>query len=162
MFLCVVGNFLLVPLVTLGLIWLFQANTMVAVGFMILAVCPGAPVGPPLTALGKGDLSIAIGMMVVLAALSSILSPLLLGFLISKCAPEADLHIDFLTIARTLVVSQLVPLAIGLAIHHWAPALTRRIARPVGLLSNVLMLALIVTIIATQYHMLADIRLRGW
>jgi BASS family bile acid:Na+ symporter len=67
------ANYVIVPIVTLGLLSLFQANPMVSVGFFILAVCPGAPLGPPLTAIARGNVPWVIGMMVILAGLSAFL-----------------------------------------------------------------------------------------
>src|SRR5436305_14450542 len=41
------ANYVCVPAATVGLLLLFAAHPMVAAGFLILAVCPGAPYGPP-------------------------------------------------------------------------------------------------------------------
>ena len=49
------ANYVLVPAAALALLNLFQANSMVSAGFLVLAVCPGAPVGPPITAIAKGN-----------------------------------------------------------------------------------------------------------
>ena len=43
-----VANFVLVPLATVGLIFLFRPDPLVSAGFLVLAVCPAAPVAPPL------------------------------------------------------------------------------------------------------------------
>src|SRR5262245_31314170 len=87
MALSVVANFVLVPLAPIGLLYAFDANPMVSVGFLILAVCPGAPVGPPFAAIARGDIPSAIGQMVVLAGLSALLSPALLGLLLARLLP---------------------------------------------------------------------------
>jgi BASS family bile acid:Na+ symporter len=157
-----VANYVLVPAVTLGLLRLFQAEPLVSVGFFVLAVCPGAPIGPPVTRIAKGNVPWAIGLMVILAGSSAVLSPALLSGILTWIAPESVLEIDYLAIMRTLVVAQMLPLAVGLGIHHGAPRLTQRIEKPLGTLSNVLLLALIGVILATQYETLAAIRLRGW
>src|SRR5262245_32726163 len=76
--LTLLANFVLVPLVTVGLLYSLGTDAMVSAGFFILAVCPGAPIAPPFTAIAKGSVSSAVGMMVVLSGLSAILSPALL------------------------------------------------------------------------------------
>ncbi len=159
---CVIANYVLVPLVALGLLIAFQANPMVSVGFLILAVCPAAPVGPPLTAIAKGHVSLSIGMMLVLAALSALLSPALLSLLITFIPLESELSVDYFVIVRTLLVAQLLPLAVGLLIHSRWPRLTERIQRPVGLFANIMMLVLIVAIIIAQLETLSAIRWRSW
>ncbi|HEX4589000.1 MAG TPA: bile acid:sodium symporter, partial [Gemmataceae bacterium] len=136
------ANYVLVPGVTLLLLRLFDPDPFVAVGFLILAVCPGAPVSPLATKLAKGNVPWSIGMMVILASLSALLSPALLSVLLSWLLTDSDLTIDYLAIVRTLLVAQLLPLAAGLAIHHWAPKFTGKVAKPINLVANVMLLVL--------------------
>jgi BASS family bile acid:Na+ symporter len=156
------ANYVLVPLVTLGLPSAFRADPLVAAGFLILAACPGAPVGPPITALARGSVPFSVSMMLVLAGLSAPLSPALLGVLLDRIGPGRDIHIDYPGIVRTLLITQMLPLACGLGIRHGAPRLTRAISKPAGLLGNALLLALVGLIVATQHETLAAIRPRGW
>lgn len=160
--LSLVANFLLVPAVTLGLLYLFDANPMVSVGFLILAICPGAPVGPPIAAIAKGDVPSSIGQMVILSGLSALLSPALLSLLMAQLLPVNDLHIDYLAIVRTLLVAQILPLLAGLGLHHGWPKISERLAKPVGLLANLLLLVVTVILLARQFDTLQSIQLRGW
>jgi BASS family bile acid:Na+ symporter len=156
------ANYVLVPVVTLGFLYVFQTNPMVSVGFLILAACPGAPVGPPITAIARGNVPWSIGMMLILAGFSAILSPALLSLLLARMAPDSSLHIRYLAIVQTLLITQLLPLAIGLGIHHMAPGLSQAIVKPVGLLGNALLLSLVGLVMITQYESLAAIHCRGW
>jgi BASS family bile acid:Na+ symporter len=160
--LVLVANYVLVPILTVSLLELLHATPMVAVGFLILAVCPGAPIGPPAATIARANVPWAIGIMVVLAGLSAILSPALLSLLVKQVAPESTIAVDYLAIVRVLMVAQLLPLGVGLAFHHLAPALTGAIARPLALLANIMLLVLIGLILITQFDMLSDIRGRGW
>ena len=157
-----IANYALVPAVTLGLLLAFHADPMVSVGFLILASCPGAPVGPPITAIARGDVPWAVGMMLILAGLSALITPALLSVLLPWVAPATDLHVNYPGIIRILLITQLLPLALGLGFHHAAPRWTRLVDKPVGLLANALLLALVGAIVATQFGMLAAIRPRGW
>jgi bile acid:Na+ symporter, BASS family len=76
------ANYVCVPALTVGLLYLFDPHPMVVAGFLILAVCPGAPYGPPFTALAKGNVDVAVGLMVLLAGSSAVVAPLLLYFLL--------------------------------------------------------------------------------
>jgi BASS family bile acid:Na+ symporter len=100
--------------------------------------------------------------MIILGGLSAVLSPALLGLLLDRVAPDSGLAVDYLAIARTLLVAQLLPLAFGLAVHHSAPGFTARIVRPVGVAANILLLVLIGLIVVTQFQTLAAIRGRAW
>ncbi len=127
-----VANYVLVPAATIGLLYLFDVDVMVAVGFLVLAVCPGAPVGPAFTATAKGDTTYATGQTVMLAGLSALLSPVLLGALLPRLLPAGELHIDYAAIVGTLLVSQLLPLAVGLGIHHFTPKWPKSWLNPSG------------------------------
>ncbi len=156
------ANYVAVPVITLGLLRLFQPDPMVAVGFLILAVCPGAPVAPPATTVARGDVPWAIALMVILAGASAVLSPALLGLLVTWVAPDSALAVDSLAIIRTLLLAQLLPLTVGLAVRRLAPRLTARIVRPVGVLANVMLVVLIGLILVTQFDTLAAIRATAW
>ena len=157
-----IANFVLVPLVTVALLAAFRPDPLVSAGFLILAVCPGAPLGPAFTDIAEADVSLATGMMVLLASLSVVLSPLLLDLLLGWVAPESNLNIDYLAILFTLLLTQMLPLAFGLAVHSLAPALTQKLANPIRAIGNVLLLALIGAILFAQYETLAAIRMRAW
>lgn len=157
-----IANFLLVPLVTIGLLAAFRPDPLVSTGFLILAVCPGAPLGPAFCGVARGDVPFATGSMVMLAGLSVLLSPLLLSLLLGWIAPASDIHVGFLSIALALLLSQFLPLAVGLAVHRLAPDFARKAVRSIRALGNVLLIALIAVIIVSQFEALAAIRLRGW
>jgi BASS family bile acid:Na+ symporter len=158
----VLANFVLVPLVTVGLLYAFGANEQVSAGFLILAVCPGAPVGPTFTGIAKGDVSLATGLMVILAGLSAALAPALLTVFLGWLSSESDLRFDYLQIALTLLITQILPLGIGLGIHEVAPRLSGLVVKPISLLANLMLLLVVGLILITQYEMLGAIRLRGW
>src|SRR5262245_46238795 len=88
------ANYVCVPAATVGLLLLFGPHPMVAAGFLVLAVCPGAPYGPPVTAIAKGNVAVAVGLMVVLAGSSAVLAPLLLGSLLPLLAGDEPLSVD--------------------------------------------------------------------
>jgi BASS family bile acid:Na+ symporter len=145
------ANYVVVPAVTVGLLALFQSPPGVVAGFLILAVCPGAPYGPPLTALAKGDVPAAVGLMGVLSASSALLAPALLALLL-------PLPISPGRIAATLLLAQLLPLGVGLAVRWRLPRLAERLSGPANLVSKVLNAAVVVCILATEYRRLLEIR----
>jgi bile acid:Na+ symporter, BASS family len=158
----IAANFVLVPLVTVVLIHAFQPPPLVSAGFIILAVCPGAPMGPSFTSAAKGDVSVATGAMVVLAALSAVLAPTLLTIHFRWIVSSSELIFDYLGIIKILLVTQLLPLAIGLGLHEWLPKLAERVVRPLSVAANVLLLALVGLILKEQFGTLKEIRLGAW
>lgn len=157
-----VANYLLVPAVAVGLLLAFHTKPLVSAGILIAAACPGAPYGPPFTALARGNTILAVGLMVILAGSSAILAPLLLQVLLPLTAGDTPLTIHGGKIVSTLMLSQLLPLCVGLYLRQRHSALADRLSGPCTSLSKLLNLALIGVILAVQFRMLAQIRLAGY
>jgi bile acid:Na+ symporter, BASS family len=112
----------------------------VAAGFILVAVCPAARFAPPLTAMAKGSVHVSVGLMVVLAASSAILAPILLSVVLPLIAREASLKIDTFKIVTTLLMTQILLLGIGMLVHSKLPKYVEKLRKPANLLSAVLSL----------------------
>jgi BASS family bile acid:Na+ symporter len=156
------ANYVGVPAAAVGLLLLFHAQSLAAVGFLIAAVCPGAPFGPPFTGLARGNVVVAIGLMVILAGSSAFLAPLLLQFLLPLMAGDQPLNVDTVKIIATLLLAQLSPLFIGLGVRQWWPLLADRLQTPAKRLSTVLNLGLLGMIVTVQFDILLGIPLRAF
>ena len=157
------ANYVCVPLVTVGLLLLIHpTDPMVSAGFLILAVCPGAPFGPPCTKIAKGNVAAAVGVMVLLAGSSAVAAPLLLRLLLPWLSGDGTLQVDAVKIVATLLLTQLLPLCVGLCVNRWWPRLAERLQKPANLLSAVLSLFTVGLILVVQFPLLAEIGLRAW
>ncbi len=157
-----IANYIVVPAIAVALLFLFHASPMVAAGILIAAVCPGAPYGPPFSAIAKGNVIFAVGLMVILAGSSAVLAPLLLQFLLPVVSGSGDLKVNALKIVGTLLMSQLIPLCIGLAIRYRKPVLAAKLQKPANRLATLLNLAVGVLILVFQFKTLTAIHLRGF
>jgi BASS family bile acid:Na+ symporter len=156
------ANYVCVPAAAVGLLLLFDARPLVAAGFLILAVCPGAPYGPPFTSAARGNVAAAVGLMVMLAGSSAIVAPLLLQVLLPLVSAEEALRVDGARMLGTLLVTQLVPLCVGMAVRQWRPNLAERLRHPASLVSKVLNLLTVGLILVVQFRLLAEIRPVGF
>jgi bile acid:Na+ symporter, BASS family len=156
------ANYVVVPAAAVALLLAFHAAPLVAAGFLIAAVCPGAPYGPPFTGMAKGNVALAVGLMMILAASSAFLAPLLLRLLMPIVSGDAPVEVDAVKMIATLLGDQLLPLCAGLFIRHRWPALADRLVRPGRVLSLLLNVALLGTILTVQFGTLIAIPLRAF
>jgi BASS family bile acid:Na+ symporter len=154
-----VANYLAVPIIAIALLVVFQAHPMVAAGFLVLAVCPGAPYGPPFARIAYGDVKAAVGLMAVLAGSSAFVAPLLLAVLLPRLSNDSAISVEPIALATTLLITQLLPLVAGMLLKHWYPNLATRLVGPGEFVSKLMNLFAVWLILATQYSMLMDIRL---
>ncbi|WP_112662778.1 bile acid:sodium symporter family protein [Microvirga flavescens] len=151
------ANYVVVPAMTVVLLRLFHAEPTVAFGFMILAVCPGAPYGPALTAIAQGNTATSVGLMALLAASSVFIAPLLLPALLPLTTGETAVTVDTLGMLKAMFLIQLLPLGIGLAARHWLPDLAARLVKPAVTLSKVLNAATFTLLIAVEFRPLLHV-----
>ena len=156
------ANYLLVPAIAVVLLVLFGAEPMVAAGFLVLAACPGAPFGPPVAGIARANVPMAVGLMVILAGSSAIVSPVLLRVMLPWVSGSEAPHIDLIAMVSALVLTQLLPLLFGLLVRHWRPWLAKALLAPFELVSKILNLCAAVSILVSQFQMLMEIRLRGF
>jgi BASS family bile acid:Na+ symporter len=135
---------------------------LVAAGFLLPAVCPGAPHGPAFTYLAKGDVPVSVGLMVILAGSSAIVAPLLLHLLLPITSGNEPLKIDVAKMVGTLLLTQLLPLAIGLVIRHCRPRMAEGLSKPAKLLSVLLNSVVFGVIVVVQFHLLESIKAFGY
>jgi bile acid:Na+ symporter, BASS family len=103
--------------------------------------------GPPFTGLGKGDVRIAVGLVVILAGSSAIVAPLLLHVLLAMISGNQPLKID-------AAMTQLIPLGIGLIVRHRRAKLAESVSQPSKLISTILNVGMFSLIIVVQFHLL--------
>jgi BASS family bile acid:Na+ symporter len=153
-----IANYACVPIVTVGLLLWFGSPPMIAAGFLIVAVCPGAAYGPPFTVMANGNVAAAIGLMVLLAGSSAICAPLLLRLLLPIMARSLALRVNLLKMVLTLLVSQLLPLFAGLCIRERRPALANKLKYPADRISAALNLCIFGVIVIVHFRTLLAIR----
>ena len=137
----VLANFLVTPVLIYLVLLSLPLPSDVKIGIMLMAAAPVAPMAPPFVEGAKGDVAYGVGLMVVVAILSVVLTPLILGLALPKS--EAGVQVDPMQIVQTLVTVQLIPISIGMAIRQrspdWADKLLKFVPRigQIGLLTGV-------------------------
>jgi BASS family bile acid:Na+ symporter len=156
------ANYVCVPAATAVLLMIFGAHPMVAAGFLVLAVCPGAPFGPPMAVLAGGNEALSVGWMTILAISSAVIAPASLYLLLPWVAGTQAMTVDAVyRMMGTLIGIQLLPLSVGLGIRHFRPGMADRILGPALRLGKVLNVIAIVLVVAAYYDLLLEVRLKG-
>jgi BASS family bile acid:Na+ symporter len=148
----VIANFVIVPvLIFLCLTWL-PLGPEVKLGILLMAAAPVAPMVPPFVDMAKGDVAYSVGLMVIVALLSVFLTPLILGLAIPESIGNVELNP--LEIVQTLLVAQLIPISLGMAIRSKSPMWSERLLKfvpRIGQYGLIVGVGLIVASQAKQY-----------
>ncbi len=128
------------PLIGFLIILLFDLNSSMAIGIMILSLCPGGPTSNLITQVVRGN----IGLSVTLTALASLITVFTIPIILSKAVTyftgETDIVIE-LPILQTMIqilVITVIPVSIGMLIRKKNEAFAARMERPMRIASTVL------------------------
>ena len=134
-----------VPLLAVLLVKLLNPPLAVGVGMLLIAIAIG-PVMALRKAHGTND-DYALGLNVVLLCSSLVFVPLAVWAI--GAAFERDLGVSVGTVARVVLPLQLVPLVIGVGFGRFAPALARRLEKPLskGMLLLILLLVAVLAVV---------------
>lgn len=114
-----IGQFVAMPLLALGLCYLLNLPTPIAIGLMILAACPGGTMSNVVSQLVKANLALSVSLTAASTAISIITTPFIIGFAMSQFAPADDATFSILTTSLGLFFITLVPVAIGIWLRHF-------------------------------------------
>ncbi|MHA4949287.1 bile acid:sodium symporter family protein [Micromonospora sp. SD19] len=114
------ANFVLVPLLGLAIVRLWPLERPLAAGLVLVAMAAGAPFLIKLTAVAQAEVALSATLLVLLLPLTVVYAPII----VPQVLPEADVSAGALAVP--LVLTMLLPLAVGLLVHARWPALARR------------------------------------
>jgi len=129
-------NFLVVPLLALGLIRAFDVPRDIAVGMILLAASPFAPVVPVFARMARADLALAAGLTALFPFAASFLTPWICELCLRAIPGAEELRFSVLTILGILTATITLPLSAGLVFRHLWNDAARRILRPVEVISE--------------------------
>jgi len=133
------------PCVAVLMAQLFHLRPEIETTLILLSVSPVPPILPGKQGKAGGNVSYGIGLLFVAALVSIVTVPLsvtLIGKLFGF-----DLHVPAAAIAKVVGITVLIPLLVGLVVARIAPAFAQRIAKPINMVSMLLVLAGLVPIL---------------
>jgi bile acid:Na+ symporter, BASS family len=145
------ANFVLAPLVAIGLARVLGLDEPLGVGLLLVGVAGGAPFLLKLADLAKGNMPFAVGLMVVLMVITVGYVPIVLPLLLE------GVSVNPANIARSLILLMLIPLAVGLALRAWHPPSAARVRAVVAPVSSISMIFVVTLTTAGHFRSMVSV-----
>ena len=142
------ANFVVAPAVAYGLTRAVTLDRPYEIGLLLLGGAAGAPFLPKLAGLADGDIAFSVGLMLLLTVGSVAFLPVVLPLLIPGLAAEPW------PLLRPLLVSMLLPLAVGMAVRRLAPGWAGRLRTACVVASNVSMVLAVGLLVGLNFDAL--------
>lgn len=141
-FIGTLAQFIIMPLVAFLLCFLFKLPSELALGVILVGVCPGGTASNVMTYLAKGDLALSIS----LTAVSTLLSPLLTPFLALLYAGHL-VEINFFSMFLSIAQIVIVPIFLGILVNKFFYNSIRKITKILPLISVIAIVAIVACVV---------------
>jgi BASS family bile acid:Na+ symporter len=143
--LALLANFVLVPALAYLITVVIPMNRGLSTGLIIVGCAAGAPFLPKLVQIAKGNAAFSVGLMTLLMVVTVIYLPIVLPLLL----PHAQ--VSPWDIAKSLIMSMLLPLAIGLFIKARYSDTAASLQPDMSKISSMAIVVMLVTIIVLEF-----------
>ncbi|MEB3293066.1 MAG: bile acid:sodium symporter [Synechococcales bacterium] len=150
------ANYILLPMLSLILVWVFRLPPEISVGFLMVALAPGGMLGLHFARIAKGNLAYAVGLIVLLSLLSIIITPTLIYLIFPDIAATDGFIVSLL---GRLLLFIIPPFLAGQIIQHWLASIATKVQKLSSFLSIVLFITL--TVLTSNLKVL-DTQALGW
>ena len=147
-----ITNFIIVPLVAVGVGQLFGLAATLATGLLVLGLSAGAPFMPKVAGIAKGDVALSAGLVVLLMVGTTMYMPVVLPQVV------VGAQVDSLRVARFLVLLMLLPLVGGLMLRARRPVFAGRLRPILDQVSTGFLIAAIVVVMTVNFDAVLRIR----
>ena len=137
--LALLANFVLVPLLAFGITKVVPMDEALQVGLIVLATTAGAPFLVKEVQAAKGNLSLGVGLMFLLMVVTIFYVPIVLPLLLP------GVEVNAWDIAKSLIVTMLIPIVLGLMFRSHSPEDAQQWAPLMNKVSGIALLIMLVT-----------------
>lgn len=142
---------LVMPLIALGVGELFALNSTLAMGLVLLAVCPGGMFSNLVTHTARGDLALSMTLTVLTSLLYVVVAPSIISMaalLLSD--PSAPISLSFSEVLAKVGAVVLLPVGAGMLLRRKAPRWCNRAEPIVRWVSTIFVVSVFIALAIDQ------------
>ncbi len=137
-----VSQWVILPLITLLLIYIFDPQPSIALGMILVAVCPGGNISNFISKLAGANTALSVSLTALTTSAAIFMTPLSFAFW-SSFLSDAEgfnngISINVWDMFFTIINLIVVPVAIGLLFGHYFPKITLKIKKPISIVSIII------------------------
>ncbi len=157
-----VGQLVLLPLIALGLAYLFHLPPVFFIGLVLIACCPGGSSSNVFSKLAGGDVALSVSLTALSSVITLFTIPLVMSWATQLVGEDVGITLPVGNLIKQNLVLMLLPVLLGLALHYAWPRAAEKTDKVLTRLAFPLLL-LLITIFYIQHHrtILANIGVLG-
>lgn len=149
------SQFLVLPVLTFGLVLATRPSPSIALGLILVAACPGGTISNFITHRARGNAALSVSMTAFATVAAILITPLNIAFWGGLYGPTREIlrktAIDPVSVAITVGLMLILPLILGILLNARRPVLTARLHRPLQLLSFAIFVGFVLLAMAANW-----------
>lgn len=144
----VITQFVLLPLLTFGLVCFIKPQPSIALGMMMVAACPGGNISNFMTHLAKGNTALSVSLTAFATFLAMVMTPFNFQFYGNLYKPTSQIlktvAIQPLELVKVVLMILGVPLILGMFVRYKNEKLAFKLSKILKPLSIIVFVAIVV------------------
>jgi BASS family bile acid:Na+ symporter len=153
-FVGVLLQFLLMPMLALVLASMLQLSNQLTVGMVLLGSCAGGTASNVICYLAKGDVALSISMTMSSTLIGVIATPLLCSFYLAE-----TVSVDTMGLLLSIFQIVFLPVILGSLVNHYFHSVVAKLEPLIPTLSIIIILAIIAIVVALNASSLIEVGL---
>jgi BASS family bile acid:Na+ symporter len=154
------SQWILLPILTLSLIFILRPAPSIALGMVLVSTCPGGNVSNYAVHLSRANAALSVMMTSVSTLAAILVTPLAFAYL-ARLIPGTEslrtqIQVDPAIMFRSITLLILLPLLLGMLCNHYLPRFTHLIQAPVKVLSMAIFVGFVVVAIINTFAVLSQ------
>ena len=145
------NQLIFLPIIAFGIANLFELPAELAVGLMILAVCPGGATSNLITHLAKGDAALSITLTAFSSVITVFTIPFLVNYSIGYFIPGGEAQqLEVVGTVVSVLVITIIPVALGMLVFAKTPKLASKLDLPFRRISAIFFVIIVVAAVLKE------------
>jgi bile acid:Na+ symporter, BASS family len=153
-----IGQLVILPIIALAIVKVIPMPPAIAVGLIILALCPCGPSSNMITYLAGGDVALAVTLTVFSSMITVFTIPLFASMAVNSfLGTNAIVSLPIGATMGQIFVITVIPIALGMLIQSRFPELARRLEKVINKLAVGFLVLIIILLVAKEWSRLPSL-----
>jgi len=146
-----IGQLILLPLIALGLAYLFHLPPVFFIGLVLIACCPGGSSSNVFSKLANGDVALSVTLTAISSIVTLFTIPLIMSWATELVGESVGITLPVGNLIKQNLVLMLLPVLLGIGLHYAWPKVAEKTDKVLTKLAFPLLMVLI-TVFYIQHH----------
>ena len=146
-----IGQLILLPLIALGLAYLFHLPPVFFIGLVLIACCPGGSSSNVFSKLANGDVALSVTLTAISSIVTLFTIPLIMSWATELVGESVGITLPVGNLIKQNLVLMLLPVLLGIGLHYAWPKAAEKTDKVLTKLAFPLLMVLI-TVFYIQHH----------